>query len=335
MIYWFENKGPLLFRNLAPEHKHDLIAVEGNAQGFRMIAQTENHLFQGGLQLTYATLGAFHKYPWTSQKGSKKFGCFLSEAKILEQVANKLGLVQTGPSAWCRHPLAHLVEAADDICYSVIDLEDAVELKILSFDQVTKFFLKSFSKQERKEIRESFEPGNSHRINLARLRAFIFDKAISAVIETYLSVYNEIMAGRYDRPVLDLLDPNDPRLNLIYGAKEFARSHVYNDIKKIEMEIGCYATFDTLLTEFCGAALNQAEVLADRAGESKLSWKSNHVLSLLGDHCPTSKNAPRGGWSAYQCLRRVIDYVAGMTDNYALYISRQLQGGGFAGLQRP
>lgn len=89
MSYWFENKGPLIFRNLAAEHKGDLIAVEGNAQGFRAIAQTENHLFQGGLQLTYATLGAFHKYPWTSRRGQKKFGCFLSEEPILEKVANK------------------------------------------------------------------------------------------------------------------------------------------------------------------------------------------------------------------------------------------------------
>ncbi len=66
MIYWFETKGPSIFKNLSPDHKRDLIAVEGNAQGFRTIAQTENHLFNGGLQLTYATLGAFHKYPWTS-----------------------------------------------------------------------------------------------------------------------------------------------------------------------------------------------------------------------------------------------------------------------------
>ena len=134
MIYWFETQGPSLFKNLSSEYKHDLIAVEGNAQGFRIITQTENHLFKGGLQLTYATLGAFHKYPRTSRAGQKKFGCYLAEEHILEQVGQKLGLVQTGPNTWCRHPLAHLVEAADDICYSIIDLEDAVELKILSFE---------------------------------------------------------------------------------------------------------------------------------------------------------------------------------------------------------
>jgi dGTPase len=335
MIYWFETKGPSTFKNLSPEHKRDVIAVEGNAQGFRLIAQTENYLFGGGLQLTYATLGAFHKYPWTSRNGAKKFGCFLSEEEILEKLGTELGLVQTGPNSWCRHPLAYLVEAADDICYSIIDLEDAVELKILNFEEVSDFFLSSFSSQERKNIKKRFAPGNSHRINLARLRTFIFDKAISAAIDLYIGAYNEIMEGRFNRNIFDLMDPSDPRLKLVYGAKEFARNRVYTDTKKIEMEIGCYATFDTLLSEFCVAALNQSEVLAGDGRESALSWKASHILKLLGDHCPTKDNAPAGGWSSYQCLRRVIDFVTGMTDNYATYISRQLQGIGFAGVQRP
>lgn len=335
MIYWFETKGPQVFMNLSPDHKRDLIAVEGNAQGFRAISQTENHLFKGGLQLTYATLGAFHKYPRTSRTGEKKFGCFLSEEDILDKLGSELGLKQIGPNSWCRHPLAHLVEAADDICYAIIDLEDAVELKILSFDQVSDFFLRSFSSAEQKRVKRTFERGNSHRVNLARLRAFVFDKAIAAAIEAYMSAYDEIMEGAFNRNVFELLEPADPRLNLVFGAKEFARNHVYNDTKKVEMEIGCYATFDTLLTEFCGAALNQSEVLSDKAGESKLSWKAGHVLRLLGDHSPSKTNAPKGGWSSYQCLRRVIDFVTGMTDNYAVYISRQLQGTGFAGVQRP
>jgi dGTPase len=333
MIHWFESNGPQLFKNLSGDRKRDLIAVEGNAQGFRIISQTENHVFSGGLQLTYATLGAYHKYPWTSRKGEKKFGCFLTEEDILEKVGTKLGLVQTGASSWCRHPLAHLVEAADDICYSIIDLEDAVELKILSFDQVADFFLGAFDDAEKKKIRDTFSPGNSYRINLARLRGFVFDKAISAAIEAYLIAYDEIMNGRFDRNVFDLLDPDDVRLKLVYGAKSLGRSHVYNDTKKIEMEIGCYATFDALLTAFCDAALSQAEALKDSA--SVVSWKQGQILKLLGDHCPTKDNAPPGGWNSYQCLRRVIDFITGMTDNYAVYISRQLQGMAFTGGQRP
>jgi dGTPase len=335
MIHWFETNGPSVFANLSNDHKRDLISVEGNAQGFRIVGQTENHLFDGGLQLTYATLGAFHKYPWTSRKGEKKFGSFLSEEDLLNRIGEKLGLVSTGISSWCRHPLAHLVEAADDICYSIIDLEDAVELKILSFEQVAEFFLEAFDGIEKEKIKKELASGNSHRVNLARLRGHVFDKAISAAIEAYIDAYPVIMAGGYDRNILDLLDPTDPTFKMIYGAKALGRKRVYNDIKKIEMEIGCYAIFDILLKEFCAAALNQAVVLNDRAKEATLSWKSGHVLQLLGDHGPTIDNGPPGGWSPYQCLRRVIDFVMGMTDNYAVYISQQLQGVAFAGLQRP
>ena len=172
MIHWFETKGPSIFKDLSNDHKRDLISFEGNAQGFRIVSQTENHLFQGGLHLTYATLGAFHKYPWTSRKGQKKFGAFISEEEILNRVGEKLGLVPTGKSSWCRHPLAHLVEAADDICYSIIDLEDAVELKLLPFDKVAEFFLEAFDEIEQKKIRAAFSPGPNHLANLARLRGF-------------------------------------------------------------------------------------------------------------------------------------------------------------------
>lgn len=170
--------------------------------------------------------------------------------------------------------------------------------------------------------------------NLARLRSHIFDKAISTTIEKYIDAYPTIMEGKYDGNILDLLDATDPTFKMIFGAKAFGRKHVYTDVKKIEMEIGCYAIFDILLSET--AALNQAAVLSDKGGdEVRLTWKSGHVLHLLGDHAPVAENAPPGGWSHYQCLRRVIDYVAGMTDNYATYISRQLRGIGFTGQQRP
>jgi dGTPase len=335
MIHWFETNGPSFFANLSNDHKRDLISIEGNAQGFRIVSQTENHVFSGGLQLTYATLGAFHKYPWTSRKGQKKFGSFLAEESLLNRIGEKLGLVSSGGSSWCRHPLAHLVEAADDICYSIIDLEDAVELRILPFEQVVEFFLDAFEGDEKDKIKNEFVPGNNHRINLARLRSHVFDKAISTAIDAYIDAYPEIMVGRYDGNIFDLLEPTDPTFKMIYGAKALGRRQVYTDTKKIEMEIGCYATFDILLREFCAAALNQSEVLSQTGREAKLSWKSGHVLHLLGDHAPTDGNAPPGGWSSYQCLRRVIDYVMGMTDNYAAYMSRQLQGMAFAGVQRP
>jgi dGTPase len=228
MENWFELKGKKIFKDLDARHGRDLTAVEGNAQGFRLVAQTENHLFNGGLQLTYATLGAFHKYPWTSRRrDSRKFGSYLSEETILDRVAEKLGLVQTGRHCWCRHPLAHLVEAADDICYSIIDLEDAVELKILPFEKVANFFLDAFDAKEQATIRNGFAPGNSHRINLARLRSFVFDKTISKAMEVYLDAYPTIMEGRYDGNIFELLPYSDPVYKIVFGAKRIGGTEVY------------------------------------------------------------------------------------------------------------
>ena len=152
-------------------------------------------------------------------------------------------------------------------------------------------------------------------------------------MEAYDDAYAEIMEGRYDGNIFDLLRPDDPTFKIVFGAKEIGGADVYTDIKKIEMEIGCYSTFDTILTEFCSAAIDAGVRL--NQGQGKLTWKSDHVLHLLGEHTPTQKNAPPEGWNSYQCLRRVIDFVTGMTDNYAVYVARQFQGMGFAGLHRP
>lgn len=334
MAHWFEVNGPEIFKHLDTRFSEDLIKFEGNAQGFRILTQTENHLFKGGLRLTYATLGTFQKYPWVSSAGSKKFGAFISEAQILEKVADELGLVRKGTQSWCRHPLAYLVEAADDICYAIIDLEDAVELKILSYDKVENFLLKSFPAKKRNEIKSNLGPKSNHRVNLARLRGPIFDLAVSGAIDGFMNSYDAIMTGSTISDVFHGLKNEDPRRTLISDAKSLARDKIYTDYKKIEIELGCYAIFDCLLTAFCEAAINQARVLAGGRSQ-KLLRKSDLVLKLLGDHAPDAKNTPpKEKWTDYNCLRRVTDFVSGMTDNYAVYVASQIQGAGFSNPHR-
>jgi dGTPase len=335
IIHWFDQNRHIFPETLHDDLKHDLSSLEGNAQGFRIITQLENHLFRGGLRLTYATLGAFQKYPWTSRLRQKKFGAYISDEKILDTVSTELGIKKASDGRWCRHPLAYLVEAADDICYTIIDIEDAVELGILKFEDALGLLLTLFDDQESEKIRSSLASNKMHRVNFARLRGKVFDKTISGAIDAFIQSYSEIMEGGDPIPLFDRLEADDPRRKIIASAKRVGRENIYTDHKKVEIEIGCYATFDTLLKELCAAALHQAQVLSDSTGESKLSWKDGHVLRLLSDHAPSRDNAPADGWTQYQCLRRVIDFVSGMTDNYAIYIAKQLQGGGFAGVQRP
>jgi dGTPase len=334
--HWFELKGPDLFRSMAKEHKRDVSSFEGNAQGFRMITQTENHLFRGGLRLTFATLGAGLKYPWSSQKAGTKFGAFITEEKILEQVAEEVGLVPKGKHEWCRHPLAFLVEAADDICYAIIDLEDGVELGIVTFEEVAELFLRDLGPRERNRIQRGFGPKEAYRVNLSRLRGPIFDLVIASAIDGFMKGYGRIMDGEYHGDVFSLLPKADFGRKIVERAKKFAAERIYGDQKKVEIELGCYSTFECLLESFCEAALACAQNLTSHKGEVTLGWKSKLILRLLGDHTPSESNAPPGfRWTEYQCLRRVLDFVSGMTDGYAIYVAKQLRGTGFSGVQRP
>ena len=339
IIHWFENNGPQLLRSLDRAYKRDLMFFEGNAQGLRIISQTEKNLFKGGLRLTYATLGTFLKYPWNSRISGKKFGAFLSEKDILEDIASKTGMIRKNENQWARHPLAYLVEAADDICYGILDLEDAVELKILRYDDVEKVFLPLFDQKELQRFHDSLENRKeAFRVNLARLRGIVFDKAVSGAIDGFMIAYDEIMHGRYpsDKDLFDALPVDDPRRNVVKNAKSTAREYIFPDPKKVEIELGSYSVFETLMDAFSKAAVDQAQCLSSPPKEVTLSWKSGLVLKMLGDHAPSASNNPDGDkWSEYQCLRRVIDYVSGMTDNYAVYVASQLQGSGFSGLQRP
>lgn len=327
MRHWFETNASEVFGSLSKKHRHDLLTFEGNAQGFRMITQTENHVFHGGMRLTYATLGAFMKYPWTSEKPGSKFGVFISEEKILKEVATTVGLIKKSPHEWARHPLAYLVEAADDICYGILDLEDAVELKILKFEAVSDLLLEAFDPSEAAEIRKKFAPPAEFRVNLSRLRGPVFDKAISGAIDGFMAVYDKIMRGEFSGDVFDGLPETDPRRKLITSAKALARQNIYPDSKKVEIELGSYATFETLLATFCNASTENSKFLQNPKGEHALSWKSGLVLKLLGAHAPNNTNAPPDAtWSEYQCLRRAIDFVSGMTDNYAVYVASQIRG---------
>ncbi len=336
MRHWLDRKGKELLNDLSAEYRKDIVTFEGNAQGFRVITQTENHLFLGGIRLTYATLGAFLKYPWTILKKDPKFSIFLAEKDILDKIAEELGLVKLDTNEWARHPLAYLVEAADDICYAIMDLEDAVELNIIQYEQVEELFLSELDCSEKANIQEDTKNKKWHRVNFSRIRGRIFAFLISGAIECFMNNYEKIMDGLSVGNLFESLPDGDHRKNLIMNAKDFTKNFVFSDQKKVELELGAYATLESLLNAFCQAAIDCGKSLQGRKGGNALNYRSNLILKLLGDHSPAQcEPPPHSCWDEYQCLRRVLDFVSGMTDNYATYIAKQLQGMGFAGLQRP
>lgn len=322
------------YKGLSKEERIDLGFFDGNAQGFRILTQLENHIFRGGLRLTYSTLATFLKYPRIPDKDSKKASCFLSEKKILESIAEKVGL-PARKIGYARHPLAYLVEAADDICYGILDLEDAVELKIISFEQVKDILFDLLDEDEKKNI--TFEEG-MFRVNLARLRGPVFEQLIRGAIEGFRRKHDEIMKGTFPqgKSLFDALDEEDPRRRAIETVKDYAKRHVYVDLKKVEVELGSYATLETLLEELLNATAAWTKKYKKRKEKTELDWRSRLVLKFLGDHAPTRENhPPESVWTYYLSMRRGVDFVAGCTDNYATYAAKQMRGMAFTGLQRP
>lgn len=315
--YWFRqarDKGWLDGMN--EEQQQDFLKFEGNAQGFRVLTQLEYHQFDGGMRLTYATLGAFLKYPWTAQYASQglfklsKFGCYQSELPLLENITRKLGLPQINPQRWARHPLVYLVEAADDICYGLIDLEDGVEMDLLDYSEVEELLLNLVG-DDLPETYRQLGPGDSRRRKMAILRGKAIEHLTQAAANAFVEQQELLLTGKLPGDLVHHM--RDPARSCILKAKQLAREKIFQDKRKTLHEIGAYTTLEILLNAFCGAVL-------EFHGGQPLSFKNQRIFDLLGN------SAPQAGWTLYQSFLRVIDYIGGMTDNYATEMAREMTG---------
>lgn len=311
---WFKHKAPAHYlEELTPGELLDLQTFEGNAQGFRVVTRIENHLFDGGLRLTYPTLGTLLKYPWTVERAGKKgkFSSFGTECEILNALGRELGLIQLGDDYWCRHPLAFLVEAADDICYAILDLEDAIELNILGFNDIKPILLQMCGDLNYED--EIFSTQASARRKVSALRGMAMENMVESVVAAFMANLPSIMSGQY---MGELLVDGDPGVQAgLQKAKDLARERVFPDNRKAELEVGAYTTLGTLLDAFCQAAYE-----LHTQGSDQLSYRSQKIISLMGIH------SPEADWRLYPSYMRVLDFIGGMTDNYAAYLARQIGG---------
>ncbi len=313
---WFSRQqGADRLAPLTPLERLDLQTFEGNAQGFRVVTRIENHLFDGGLRLTFPTLGVLLKYPWSVElAGSKgKFSAFQSEVEILNALGRDLGLVAKGHNHWCRHPLTYLLEAADDICYAILDLEDAIELHILSFEDVKAILLQLCGDLEFDDA--IFATEASARRKISALRGKAMENMVDSAVSVFMRHYDEIMAGSYAGELL--LDGDAMVREGILTAKRVARERVFPNTRKAELEVGAYTTIGVLLEAFTSAVYEQHVQGPDGVG-----YRADKVLCLMGIH------APKADESLYHGYRRVLDFISGMTDNYASYLARQIGGVG-------
>jgi len=312
---WFSQpKVSYLLEGLEDSEKNDLKHFEGNAQGFRVISQLEYYLCDGGMRLTYASIASMLKYPWTSREITriKKFSSFLTEEKILEKVADHVGLIKNDDYKYCRHPLAFLSEAADDICYRILDLEDAHEMGILSFNEIIETLEPLFGKDEKLQTIVNSST-TSNRRKMSYLRGRSIGIAIENVSDAFMEKLPKIMEGELTDELIACC-PDDIRKPLD-NAKQIASDRIFKHPRKIEIEIGSFTTIGILLEAFCSAVREQV------IGQ-KLSFRGERILSMMG------VNAPQKGDSLYKSYMRVLDYISGMTDSYATHIAKQIGGMG-------
>jgi len=295
----------------------DFRRFEGNAQGFRILTQLENYRWDGGLQLTHAVLGAFTKYPTASivispeacdYPGAKKVGFFGSEQSYFTEIADKLDLKRRDQSepSWSRHPLAFLVEAADDICYAIVDIEDGYELGYLHFREARDVLAAIAG--DRAELSFSME----EREQIAKLRAVAIGQLVDECSAVFLDNESSVLAGEFSSEIVDLT-----KFATDLGrAKALAADKLYNSERKIKLEIAGAEIIGGLLDIFSEVVTDLTNADFDR---SKLSARSQRLARLMDISLGPVEDS-------YQALLCVTDFVSGMTDRYAVETYRTLKG---------
>lgn len=286
--------------------RKDVVLFDGNAQGFRIAARNDNVLI-GYLRLTYATLGATVKYPWPSTDSRAeergKHSCFSSEAPLLHDVFERLRLVDP-EGQYLRHPLSFLSEAADDICYRVLDLEDAAELRIIPEERVRATYYRFLGDRTHDSI------------PLARLRGEVIQRLIEESWSVFTDDYEAIMTGRRSQDLKSSFDGE-----LIGALKDVQQIYdeIFAEVSKVAVELGAFKALGRILKALCNATAQ----LARNHDVSKLRFVSRRCL----DFAWPRKHVEANVHQSYEWwLHQILDYVSALTDTMARQISREIEG---------
>jgi dGTPase len=320
---WFQEHGEKFLDGLDADQRADLQWFEGNAQGFRILTKSEYHQYDDGMRLTYATLATFLKYPWlagVARSGaaprSDKFSAFAAERPAFLEVCEATAMRAQRPDQFSRHPLAFLVEAADDFCYGIIDLEDGLEMELLHWDEVYPLLRPVLpdSDEVRTLLRSDLRPGRK----AALLRGKIIEHFIEAGEEAFMRNHDALLEGAVTTDLISLCA--HPVREVVEGAKQLAKTRVFEHPRKIELEIGAYQVIRTLLDSLIEAAVGFAR------GDSG-NFRHQRLINLIGEHTfPPQLRSLAEHERRYQCMLRAVDFISGMTDNYATYLAKQFNG---------
>ena len=289
--------------------KNDVQIFEGNAQGFRLAARADVPS-AGYIRATYTTLGAMVKYPWDSSddRASKegKYNFFSSEREIAETVFGEMGLWDG--KEFCRHPMSFLSEAADDICYRVIDIEDAVEMKILSVDQASELYIKLLG--------DTATDKHSTMI-LSQLRAGVVGHLLDQFWSVFVSDFDAIMQGRRES---DLKSGVSEVLKTAFAeVKAINNLTIFSTEKKIRVEIGAYKILGSILKALAKAA--RAYSIEQDLGKIPFIARRCLQLAWSTEYLKENAQQPYSWW-----IHEILDYISGLTDDHACMVANAIEG---------
>ena len=309
--YFSEGNGQHLATQMSAEEWKDIICFEGNANALRLLTHQFNGRRPGGFVLTYSTLASIVKYPYASvysDPKKQKFGFFDSEKADFEKIATELGIphLPGNENRYARHPLVYLVEAADDICYQIMDIEDAHKLRILTSDETKNLFLGFFNAERRARRQETLLMVTDVNEQIAYLRSSVIGQLIEECSAVFADNETDILNGTFTSSLIKSLPQHSAEAYESCSKTAFAK--IYRSQEVLDVELAGYKIILTLLEHLVAAVLSP-----DKAYSQQLLMR---IPQQYETDSPTT----------YGKVMAVLDYISGMTDVYALDLYRKITG---------
>ncbi len=312
--FFSEGKGAFLKGIVSEALWNDITHFEGNANAFRLLAHRFKGRRDGGFVMTYTTLASIVKYPFESSLagGHGKFGFFNTEKDIYCKIAEDLGIIQKSrndePLQYARHPLVYLVEAADDICYEIMDIEDAHKLKILSFAETKDLLLGFFDETVKKSIEKRIvdEGITDDNEMVIYMRACVIGKLENVCAQAFIDNEEEILAGTFSGCLIDHIP--EPQYSAYKRCTMVSFEKIYKSKPVLDVELSGFKIMETLME-----IMTEAAVHPDRFYSRQLMSRVSSQYDIASPDLETR-------------IMAVIDYISGMTDIYALDVYQKING---------
>ena len=306
---WFtEGPGQSLKDSLTPQQWADVSCFEGNANSFRLLTHQFVGRRKGGFAMTYSSLASIVKYPWTSlNAGDKgKFGFFSTEEDDYRKVAAELGIPEILEGVFARHPLVYLMEAADDICYQVMDIEDSHRLGILSTEEVKSLLLGFFEPTQQERMQRAMNHLDDPNEQVGYMRSSVIGAMVGDCADAFAANEERLLAGERVEPLVKLMQP---RLAEAYGrCSDTAWKKIYCAADVVDVDIAGNRILNYLMDALMDAVLHP-----ERNSSKLLLLKMPRQYDCAAE-------------SVFGRVQSVLDHVSGMTDVYALDLFRKLNG---------